>query len=59
MDGPNWASANSLPFVIDCWDLQGMSPGDPFDAIQIEGPTGSRSGLHPLITSMASFGYVP
>jgi hypothetical protein len=56
MDGPNWASSDSLPFVFDRWDLAGMSPGDPFDAIHPEGPSGSRPNTYPLITSVANFG---
>jgi len=56
MDGPNWASSDSLPFLISRWDLTGMSPGDPFDGIQPQGPRGNRLNAYPLITSVANFG---
>jgi len=56
MDGPNWASSDSLPFVVNDMTLAGMSPGDPFDAIHPQGESGMRRDTYPLVFSVVNFG---
>lgn len=56
MDGPNWASSNSVPFVIDRFKLVGMSPGDPSDGIRPAGPSGIKLKAYPLVFSVVDFG---
>lgn len=55
MDGPDWASANSLPFEIDRFYLQGTSPGNPDDGIDPKGPRGPRRDAYPMMDSVVNF----
>ncbi len=55
MDGPHWATADSLPFEIDAFKLAGVSPGDPVDGIHPRGPSGPRRDAYPLMGAVTSF----
>jgi Peptidase family M23 len=55
IDGPNWASSDSLPFVIDRFYLQGTSPGNPDDGVIPKGPKGPRSDAYPMMDSVVNF----
>jgi hypothetical protein len=55
MDGPYWATANSLPFEIHRYRLVGVSPGDPVDGIHPRGPSGTRHNTYPLMGAVTDF----
>jgi hypothetical protein len=55
MDGPYWATADSLPFEIDRYRLVGVSPGDPVDGIHPRGPSGTRHDAYPLMGAVTDF----
>jgi hypothetical protein len=55
MDGPYWATADSVPFEIDTFNLVGVSPGDPVDGIHPRGPSGPRRDAYPLMGAVTDF----
>ncbi|HEX5193708.1 MAG TPA: M23 family metallopeptidase [Solirubrobacteraceae bacterium] len=55
MDGPYWATADSLPFEINHFKLVGVSPGDPVDGIHPRGPAGPRRNAYPLAGAVTDF----
>jgi Peptidase family M23 len=56
IDGPYWATADSLPFEINSFRLSGVSPGDPVDGIDPRGPSGPRRDSYPLMGAVTDFG---
>jgi murein DD-endopeptidase MepM/ murein hydrolase activator NlpD len=56
LDGPDGLAANSLPFAIDAWTLEGM-PGPESSAtdVRLEGETGVQHETLPLDMTVAAF----
>ncbi len=57
LDGPDGLAANSLPFVIDAWTLEGTAgPGDAPADVRLEGESGVQRETLPLDLTVADFG---
>jgi hypothetical protein len=56
LDGPDGLAANSVPFVIDAWTLEG-TPGPESSAtdVRLEGETGAQHETLPLDMTVAAF----
>ncbi len=57
LDGPDGLAANSLPFVIDEWTLEGTAgPGDTQSGVRLEGEPEVQRETLPLDLTVADFG---
>ena len=56
LDGPDGLAANSLPFVIEAWTLEGTAgPGDAPSDVRLAGETGAQHETLPLDLTVATF----
>jgi hypothetical protein len=57
LDGPDGLTANSLPFVIDAWTLEGtIDPNASPTDVQAQGASGPQHETLPLDQTLADFG---
>jgi murein DD-endopeptidase MepM/ murein hydrolase activator NlpD len=56
LDGPDGLAANSVPFVLDEWTLEGTAgPGDTPSDVRLEGASEGQRETLPLDLTVATF----